>query len=105
MEKHGHGNVSRPRPISLSAGTVIDLKATPDKGWKFDHWTPNVSDPESAETSLTLNSDTQVTASFSLIWTAWMIIGVIGASILILAVIFGIAWLIYRQRKKLKAIM
>ena len=103
---HGNGNVS---PASgqyyYPQGTVVDLKATPAKGWKFTHWTPNVTNPDSAETSLTLNADAQVTASFSRVWTAWMISGVIGAAILTLAVIFAIAWLIYRQRKKLKAIM
>ena len=103
---HGSGNVSpAPGQYYYPQGAVIHLKATPAKGWKFTHWTSNVTTSNSAETSLTLNSDTQVTASFSRVWTAWMISGVIAAAILATAVIIAIAWLIYRQRKKFKVIM
>jgi uncharacterized repeat protein (TIGR02543 family) len=103
---HGNGNVSpAPGRYYYPLGAVVDLKAVPAKGWKFTHWTPNVTNPDSAETSLTLNTDTQVAASFSRVWTTWMIFGVIAAAMLALTVIIAIAWLIYRQRKKMKVIM
>jgi uncharacterized membrane protein YphA (DoxX/SURF4 family) len=103
---HGSGDISpAPGQHYYPQGTVVDLKATPAKGWKFTHWTPNVTNPDAAETSLTLNSDAQVVASFSRVWTAGMISGVIGAAMLASAFIIAIAWLIYRQRKKLKVWM
>ena len=85
IEKHGSGAIS---PYvgrnTYNPGTVIELKATASKGWKFDGWTANVNDPNSPITSLTLNSDTLVTASFSRIWSIWMIAGIIiGAMIII----------------------
>jgi hypothetical protein len=103
LDKHGHGTIlPAPGRYPYPAGTVIDVKATSAKGWKFDHWTSNVSDSKSAETSLTLNSDTQVSASFSLIWTVWMVLGIVIAS-LILIVIFGwLTWALFKHRKKLR---
>jgi hypothetical protein len=103
MDKHGHGTIlPAPGLYPYPTGTVIDVKATPDKGWKFDRWTPNVSDPNSAETSLTLNSDTRVTASFSLIWTVWMILGIVIASLILAGIIGWLVWLVFKHRKKLK---
>ena len=103
MDKHGHGTIlPAPGLYPYPTGTVIDIKATPDKGWKFDHWTPNVNDPKSAGTSLTLNSDTQVTASFSLIWTAWMIIGTVIVSLILAGILGWLIWAGFKHRKKLK---
>jgi uncharacterized membrane protein YphA (DoxX/SURF4 family) len=103
LDKHGHGTIlpgqgRYPFPM----GTVVDIKAKPDKGWKFDGWTTNVSDPKSAETSLTLNSDTQVTARFSLIWTAWMVLGIVISSLMLMGVIGWLIWMGFKHRKKLK---
>ena len=103
MDKHGHGTIlPAPGLYPYPAGTAIDVKAAPDKGWKFDHWTPNVSDPKSAETSLTLNSDMQVTASFSLIWTAWMILEIVIASLISIVMLGWLIWSVFKYRKKLK---
>ena len=103
MDKQGHGTIlPAPGLYPYPAGTEIDVKATPDKGWKFDHWTPNVINPNSAETSLTLNSDTRVTASFSLIWTTWMIIGIVVVSLILTGVLGWLIWLGFKHRKKLK---
>jgi uncharacterized membrane protein YphA (DoxX/SURF4 family) len=102
MDKHGHGTVlPAPGQYPYPPGTVINLKAVPDKGWKFDGWTPNVSDPKSAETSLTINSDTQVTAGFSLVWTAWIILGIVAASLILAGIIGWLIWLGFKHRKKL----
>ncbi len=103
MDKIGRGTVlPAPGQYPYPAGTVIDIKAVPDKGWKFDGWTPNVTDQKSAETSVTLNSDTQVKAEFSLIWTAWMIIGVVIASLILAGILGWLIWLGFKHRKKLK---
>jgi uncharacterized membrane protein YphA (DoxX/SURF4 family) len=103
LNTHGHGTIlPAPGEYPHPPGTVINLKATPDKGWKFNGWTPNVSDPKSAETSLTLNSDTQVTAGFSLVWTAWMILGIIFASLILAGILGWLIWSGFRHRKKLK---
>lgn len=103
IAKHGDGNILPPvGQYDYPIGTVINLKATPAKGWKFDGWTPNVTNPNSAETSLTLNSDMTVTAGFSRIWSAWLILGIIIVSIIILTIIGGIVWLGFKYRKKLK---
>jgi hypothetical protein len=100
IEKHGGGSISPPSGrYTYQPGTVINLKATPDKGWKFGGWTSNVSNPNSPETSLTLNSDMLVTASFSRIWSIWMILGIIIGAMIIGG---GISWFVFRQRKKVK---
>jgi len=100
INKHGGGStLPLPGQYPYLAGTAIDLKAFPEKGWKFDGWSPNVNDPSSPVTSLTLNSDTLVTARFSRIWTVWMILGIIIGAMIIAG---GISWLVFRQRKKVK---
>ena len=106
IDKHGNGTISPPAgQYNYPPGTTINIAATPDKGWRFDRWTPNVDNPNSAETSLTLNSDTVVTAGFSRIWSAWMILGIIIVSIITLIIIGGIIRLGYKYRKKLKKIL
>jgi len=49
----------------LGEGTVIDITAVPDSGWQFDGWTGDVADSMAATTTLTVDSDKMVTASFS----------------------------------------
>lgn len=46
-------------------GTVVNISATPASGWKFDNWTGDVADPNSASTSVTMDSSKAVTANFS----------------------------------------
>jgi len=102
MEKHGNGAISPAAgQYHYPPGTLVNLKATPDKGWKFDGWTANVDNPSAAETSLTLNKDAHVTADFSRVWSIWMILGMIAAFLIIIG---GITWLILKYRKKLKSI-
>jgi trimeric autotransporter adhesin len=46
-------------------GQVVNLTASPEKGWKFDGWTGDVASPASATTAVTMDADQQVTAGFS----------------------------------------
>ena len=46
-------------------GTVVNLTATPNSGYAFDHWEGNVADPNAAETTITMNADETVTAVFA----------------------------------------
>jgi|GEM_PF-2307197 len=48
-------------------GTEVDLKAAADEGWIFDEWTgeiDSVADPKSAETTITMYDDYEITAHF-----------------------------------------
>jgi len=46
------------------AGKVVHIRATPDSGWCFDHWSSNVANPGSSSTKVTMDSDKTVTAYF-----------------------------------------
>jgi uncharacterized repeat protein (TIGR02543 family) len=43
---------------------VVDLIATPEAGFAFDHWTGGVADENSATTTVTMDADKTVTAHF-----------------------------------------
>lgn len=49
-----------------NTGTVVTLNANPAGGWHFVDWTGNVSDPNSTTTTVTMNTDQDVTANFDL---------------------------------------
>ncbi len=60
-----------PGPFGpYSAGTPVDLVATPDTGYMFDQWTGTgvdasaVANPNAASTTINMNADYSVTASF-----------------------------------------
>jgi len=46
-------------------GEIVSISATPDEGWQFDGWTGDVDNPNSASTTVTIDGDKTVTASFS----------------------------------------
>jgi len=46
-------------------GTVVNITATPDEDWYFVSWTGDVVDPNSEATTVTVNADKTVTASFT----------------------------------------
>jgi len=53
---------------SYNAGTVVELVATPDEGYEFRRWTGDtqqIADPDSASTTITMNGDYSIVASFS----------------------------------------
>jgi hypothetical protein len=63
------GSVTTPGEgvFAYDGGTVVDLVATPDAGYRFVRWTGDVADVEDvygAETSITLGSNCAVTANF-----------------------------------------
>jgi Fe-S cluster assembly iron-binding protein IscA len=45
-------------------GEVVSISATPDEGWKFDSWSGDVANPNLASTSITMDGDKTITASF-----------------------------------------
>ncbi|MDD5093322.1 MAG: endo-1,3-alpha-glucanase family glycosylhydrolase [Dehalococcoidia bacterium] len=46
-------------------GTVVIVMATPESGWRFDGWTGDVVNPNSATTPVKMDSNKTVTANFS----------------------------------------
>jgi uncharacterized repeat protein (TIGR02543 family) len=46
-------------------GSVVNITANPDIGWQFDRWTGDVSDPNAASTTVIMNSEKTIIASFS----------------------------------------
>jgi len=54
---------------TYSAGTAVNLTATPDSGYRFVEWTGDVgtiADDEDATTTITMNGDYTITANFAL---------------------------------------
>lgn len=68
-------------------GMVVSMIATPDDGWEFDIWSGDVSDPTSATTTVTIDSDKTITANFSEIMAVqvnWpLVAGIIGGLVLL----------------------
>jgi uncharacterized repeat protein (TIGR02543 family) len=63
---NGEGTVTPPAGThEYPIGEVVNITASPYPGWKFDHWTGNVADPDSASTTITMNTDQSVTAYFT----------------------------------------
>ena len=53
-------------PYSYGAGTVVDISASPIAGYIFDHWTGDgVADVNAASTTVTMDGNKTVTATFS----------------------------------------
>jgi len=50
---------------TYAEGTVVNISATPAEGWRFDGWTGSVANPNSADTTVTMDSDKTITAGFS----------------------------------------
>lgn len=48
---------------SYVEGTVVDITATPDTGYRFDGWTGEMGDASSASTTVTMDSDETVIAT------------------------------------------
>lgn len=67
LEPSGQGDVDPdPGMLSFEYGAVVDLSATPTKGWEFDRWQVNGAFYSSAEsTTLTMDNDKTVKAFFN----------------------------------------
>lgn len=64
------GSVTVPGEGSSThdAGTVVDLVATPDDGYRFAGWTGDteaIASPTSGSTTITMNGNYAITASFT----------------------------------------
>ncbi|MDY6951910.1 MAG: choice-of-anchor U domain-containing protein [Thermodesulfobacteriota bacterium] len=63
---NGQGAVAIDPPGGLyDEGTVVGLTATPAPGWYFGGWTGDVADPNAPATTITMNADKEVTATFT----------------------------------------
>jgi hypothetical protein len=65
------GSVTEPGEgtFTYDAGTVVDLVATPDDGYRFVEWTGDVStigDVTAAATDITMSGNYSITASFAM---------------------------------------
>jgi len=53
--------------FTYDVGTVVELVATPDDGYRFQAWTgdiEDIGDPDSCTTNITMNGDYSITANF-----------------------------------------
>ncbi|MCD4808552.1 MAG: hypothetical protein K8R17_01485, partial [Methanosarcinales archaeon] len=50
---------------NYAEGEVITISAVPDSGWQFDIWTGDVADPNLATTTVNMETDKTVTATFT----------------------------------------
>jgi hypothetical protein len=58
-------------------GTIVDLVATPERGWKFDSWQGDVVDPHAESTTVVMDADKTITASFVRSFPDTRVIGII----------------------------
>ena len=63
------GSITSPGEgvFAYDAGTVVELVATPDDGYKFHAWTGDIEDItnlNSTSTNITMNGDYSITANF-----------------------------------------
>jgi hypothetical protein len=66
IQVNGHGSTNPAvGTYDYPEETKVTITATPDKGWRFDSWSGEVSDPEAATTTIVMSTDKTVTASFS----------------------------------------
>ncbi|MDD5590837.1 MAG: InlB B-repeat-containing protein [Dehalococcoidales bacterium] len=66
LEVDGSGSIQPAAGIhEYNQGDVVTITATPGEGWQFDGWSGDVTDSESAVTTVTVSSDMTVTAEFS----------------------------------------
>jgi uncharacterized repeat protein (TIGR02543 family) len=61
----GNGSITlNPTGGTYCAGTIVTLTATPDAGWQFDGWSGDLSGTANP-TTITMNSNKNITATFS----------------------------------------
>ena len=94
MEVQGAGSVTPSiGSHSYAEGTLVDIGATPETGYRFDSWTGVVGNANSASTTVIVGSDKTVTANFSQIkttsvswhsgWFSWIMAGLVVAIVLV----------------------
>lgn len=94
------GSVTTPGEdtFTYDEGTVVNLVAAPDDGYRFVNWTGDVdtiADVSAATTTITVNGDYSITASFEAVrpfpWW-WIVIGIVVVGLLV-------CFLWWRRRK------
>lgn len=63
---------------AYNEGQTVSISANPSNGWRFDHWEGDAANPNSASTSVTINSDKTITAVFVQIPTYTLSIAING---------------------------
>jgi hypothetical protein len=53
--------------IVVDEGTVLNLEAIADAGWQFDGWTGDVTEALEATTTITMDADKAITATFTIV--------------------------------------
>jgi uncharacterized repeat protein (TIGR02543 family) len=99
LQLNGNGSITPGTgTYDYAEGTVVNLTATPRSGWQFDGWTGDVADANSAETTVTIDSDKTVTARFieKPNQINWSLVGGSIGGLLLLAIIVLVAR--YRKR-------
>ena len=65
MQVSGSGTTTPPvGSHEYAKGTVVNISASPQYGWRFYVWTGDVADPNSATTNVTMDANKTVTATF-----------------------------------------
>ena len=78
IEVNGSGSITpSDNRQDYESGTVVEITAIPDSGWKFDGWNGDVDDQTLATTTVTMGSEKAITANFSRNTVAWWIIAAI----------------------------
>ena len=95
IEVDGEGSTSPSGSRSYAWETEVSITATPDTGWRFNGWTGDVADRQSATTVITMNSDKTIIASFYEAKTSWWLIGGATSAVIVAATV----WLAVRARR------
>ncbi len=78
---NGGKTTSTLGPYQYAEGTVVNIVATSERGWRFDSWIGDVADPYSASTTVVMDSDKLVTAAFVRTGPDGRVIGIIGGAV------------------------
>ena len=74
-------DISTAGPYQYMEGTVVDLIVSPEKGWKFDGWAGDVTDPQSGNTTVVMDSDKVIIARFVRSGPDTRVIGIIAGAV------------------------
>ena len=67
-------------PYQYKEGTLVEVVATPESGWEFDGWAGGVADPLLESTTVLMDSDKTITASFVRSGADIRVIGIIAGA-------------------------
>ena len=65
IENEGEGTTNPAEGShNYNEDETVNILASPDQGWEFSHWEGEVADPNSADTTITMNEDKTIIAYF-----------------------------------------